>query len=138
MIACDPNWWTCFEGHAKQRDHAVHGKQHAGRMHRKVLPCIQATHLDMVLSLVSSKLAVLIHALSLHFEQHGLADQAALGFSLLNCCLKLHHTVLCLLAVPGASHDIAERNATKKRSHCLDTGTILDVAADVPSCKQIL
>lgn len=54
----------------------------------------------MVLSLLCCKLPVVIHALALHLEQHGVADQAAVGFSLLDSCLELNDSVLSFLAVP--------------------------------------
>ena len=59
-------------------------------------------HLDMVISLLCRKLSVVIHALALHLEQHGVAYQAAISFSLLYSCLELNHSVLCFLAIPAA------------------------------------
>ena len=53
-----------------------------------------------MLSLLSSKLSMVIHALALHLEQHGLADQAAVCLSLLDSSLELNHGVLSFLAEP--------------------------------------
>lgn len=57
----------------------------------------------MVLSLLHGKLSVVIHALALHLEQHGLTDQATVGLCLLHSCLELNDSVLSFLAEPVAS-----------------------------------
>jgi len=67
-------------------------------------------YLDMMLSLLGSKLAVVIHALTLHLEQHGLADQAAVGFCLLQSCFELNDCVLGFLAVPATLEPLCCRS----------------------------
>ena len=69
----------------------------------------QKAYLDMMLSLLGSKLPVVIHALTLHLEQHGLTDQAAVGFCLLQSCFELNDCVLSFLAVPATREPISCR-----------------------------
>ena len=64
-------------------------------------------YLDMMLSLLGSKLPVVIHALTLHLEQHGFTDQAAVGFCLLQSCFELNDCVLSFLAVPATFEPIS-------------------------------
>lgn len=59
-------------------------------------------YLDVVISLLCCKLSVVIHTLALHLEQHGVANQAAIGFSLLHSCLELNDSVFSFLAIPAA------------------------------------
>lgn len=59
-------------------------------------------HLDMVISLLCCKLSVVIHALALHLQQHSVADQATVGFSLLDSCLELNNGVFSFLAIPAS------------------------------------
>ena len=63
-------------------------------------------YLDVMFSLLCCKLSVVIHALALHLEQHGLADQAAVGLSLLHCCLELSNDVVGFFAVPAPGNII--------------------------------
>ena len=54
-----------------------------------------------MLSLLGSKLSVIVHALALHLEQHGLTDQATICLCLLDSGFELYHGVFSFLAEPA-------------------------------------
>lgn len=78
----------------------------------------------MVLSLLYCKLSVVIHALALHLEEHGVTDQAAVGFSLLDSCLELNDSVLSFLAIPAPQHLLSKGAVASSRCAMCSLGVI--------------